>query len=118
MLSKRIPEIAVEELAKKLKSQDEFILLDVREAWEVALAEIIDSRLLILPMSRLAKEGISALPEPVRSLEVEIYVLCHHGIRSADITRWLVSQGWMNVFSVAGGIEEYARSVDSSIGFY
>ena len=68
--------------------------------------------------SHLAKEGIHALPEPVKSHEAEIYVICHHGVRSADMTRWLASQGWMNVFSVAGGIEEYARSVDSSVGFY
>ena len=101
-----------------MQSQDQFILLDVREPWELDLAKIMDSRLEILAMSRLANEGIKALPELAKSHGAEIFVLCHQGVRSADVTGWLVSLGWMNVFSVAGGIDEYARRVDSSVGFY
>ena len=118
MYTKQTPEIVVKELAEKLKSQEKFTLLDVREAWEVNLAKIEDSRLEILAMSHLVREGVTALPDPLKSHEAEIYVICHHGVRSADVTRWLVSQGWKNVFSVAGGIDEYARSVDRSIGVY
>ncbi len=118
MFSNLVPVITVEELDKKLQSQDQFILLDVREPWEVDLAKIMDKRLEILAMSRLAKEGINALPESAKSRQAEIYILCHLGIRSADVTDWLVSQGWMNVFSVEGGIDEYARRIDSSVGFY
>jgi rhodanese-related sulfurtransferase len=118
MPSKKIPEITVEEFAKKLQSQDQFILLDVRETWELDFARIIDNRLENLAMSRLANDGVKALPDLARSHESEIYVLCHHGIRSADVTGWLVSQGWKNVLSVSGGIDEYARKVDSSVGFY
>ena len=47
-----IPEITVEDLAEKLKSQDRFILLDVREPAEQEQARIIDARLEVLPMSR------------------------------------------------------------------
>ncbi len=118
MFSKLVPVITVGELDKKLQSQDQFILLDVREPWEVDLAKIIDKRLEILAMSRLVTEGVNALPEPAKSHKAEIYILCHQGIRSADVTDWLVSQGWMNVYSVEGGIDEYARRIDSSVGFY
>lgn len=118
MPSRTIPEINVEELSIKLHSQDQFILLDVRETWELDFAKIIDNRLKNLAMSRLAIEGLEALPELARSHNSEIYVLCHHGTRSADVTGWLVSQGWKNVFSVSGGIDEYAKKVDSSVGFY
>jgi rhodanese-related sulfurtransferase len=118
MHSKTIPEITVEEFAKKMQSQDQFILLDVRETWELDFARIIDNRVENLAMSLLAIEGVKALPELAKSHELEIYVLCHHGIRSADVTGWLVSQGWKNVLSVSGGIDEYARMVDSSVGFY
>jgi rhodanese-related sulfurtransferase len=118
MNSEQTPEIAVKALAEKLKSQDKFVLLDVREDWELDLAKIKDSRLQILAMSQLAREGLKALPDPLKTHEAEIYVICHHGVRSADVTRWLVSNGWMNVFSVAGGIDEYARSVDRSVGVY
>ena len=113
-----IPLITVEELATKLQSQDQFILLDVREIWELDLAKIMDSRLEVLPMSRLAAEGITSLPDSAKSQDTEIFVMCHHGVRSADVTNWLALQGWKNIFSVAGGIDEYARKIDGSVGFY
>ena len=113
-----IPQISVEELATKFKSQDQFVLLDVREIWELDLAKIKDSRLEIMPMSRLAREGINALPESAKSRDTEIFVICHHGVRSADVTNWLASKGWKNAFSVSGGMDEYARKIDKSVGIY
>jgi len=113
-----IPEITVTELAEKLKSQDTFILLDVREPHELRYASLTDGRLEVTPMSRLANEGIDALSESAKSQSAEIYVLCHHGSRSAQVTGWLSQQGWTNIKSVRGGIDEYARSVDNSVGFY
>ena len=111
-------EITVEQLAEKLKSPDGFILLDVREPWELRYARINDDRLVVQPMSELAQRGLDALPEAVRHQDAEVYVLCHRGIRSGDVTEWLASQGWTNVFSVAGGIAEYAERVDPSVGRY
>ena len=58
-----ISEITVEELAKKLKSNDQFILLDVRELSELEQAKITDARLEVAPMSRLGSEGTNALSE-------------------------------------------------------
>ena len=113
-----VPQISVEELARKFQSQDQFILLDVREIWELELAKIVDNRLEIMPMSRLAGEGINALPESAKSRDAEIFVVCHHGVRSADVTNWLTSQGWKNAFSVSGGMDEYARKIDISVGIY
>ena len=113
-----IPEITVAELDVKLKSQDAFILLDVRELDELEYAKITDSRLEVTPMSRLSAEGTNALSELVRSQEIPVYVMCHHGTRSAQVTGWLAQQGYKNVFNVVGGINAYARQIDSSIGFY
>jgi rhodanese-related sulfurtransferase len=113
-----ISEITVEELAKKLKSQDQFILLDVREPSELEQAKIIDARLEVVPMSRLGSEGMNALSESARSKSAQIYVMCHHGSRSMQVTAWLVSKGWTNVHSVSGGINEFAQKIDSTIGIY
>ena len=112
------PEITVTELGEKLKSDEKFILLDVRELSELERAKVTDNRLRVIPMSRLAREGIKALPEAVQSQETPIYVLCHHGSRSAQVTMWLAQQGYKNVINVSGGINEYARKIDSSVGFY
>ncbi|MGZ9221032.1 MAG: rhodanese-like domain-containing protein [Anaerolineales bacterium] len=113
-----IPEITVNELSGKLKSADAFILLDVRELQELDYAKLADSRLEVTPMSRLAREGTNALSESAKLQDSTIYVMCHHGNRSAQVTAWLAQQGWKNVFNVHGGIDEYARKIDHSVGFY
>ena len=112
------PEITVNDLFEKLKSEEKFILLDVRELEELNYAKITDKRLEVTPMSRLASEGPDALPESVKSQEVPVYVMCHHGSRSMQVTGWLAQQGYKKVANVSGGIDAYARQVDSSVGFY
>ena len=86
------PEITVTELGEKLKSDEKFILLDVRELSELDHAKVTDSRLEVMPMSRLAREGVNALSESARSQEIPVYVLCHHGNRSASSRPC----GWLN----------------------
>jgi rhodanese-related sulfurtransferase len=113
-----IPEITVTELSEKLKSEDQFILLDVREPHELEYARVSDSRLEVTPMSRLAREGTKALSAAATSQDSTIFVMCHHGNRSSQVTAWLAQQGWKNVFNVRGGIDEYARTIDQSVGFY
>ena len=113
-----LPEITVTDLSEKLKSNDAFILLDVREPDELGYARLSDSRLEVTPMSRLAREGTKALSKTAQAQDVTVYVMCHHGNRSAQVTAWLAQQGWKNVFNVRGGIDEYARKIDPTIGFY
>jgi len=113
-----IPEITVKELAEKLKSKEQFILLDVRELSELDQAKITDARLEVAPMSRLGSEGIKALSESARSKDAEIYVICHHGSRSMQVTTWLASQGWTNVHNVSGGVDAFAQMIDPTIGIY
>jgi len=99
----KVPEIDVRQLADRLRSDDAFILLDVREAWELDHAMLVDSRLKVVPTSRLAQLGTSALPEDVQQKDAEVMVLCHHGVRSTQVTQWLLKRGWTNVVSVRGG---------------
>lgn len=101
-----------------MKSDEDFVLLDVREDDELARAKITDRRLMHLPLSILASQGTSALPEPAQGPGRSVYVLCHHGNRSTQVTRWLIKTGWKNVYNIRGGIDEYARRVDRSVGMY
>jgi len=118
MSKMEIPEIDVHELARKLQSNESFVLLDVREAWELDYALINDNRLKVTPLSRLSQLGTAALPDEVKKKDVEILVMCHHGVRSANVTEWLLSQGWTNVSSVKGGIADYSQKIDVTIGRY
>jgi rhodanese-related sulfurtransferase len=113
-----VSEITVEDLAKKLKSQDQFILLDVRELSELEHAKIMDARLEVVPMSRLAREGMKAFSESAQMKGAEIYVLCHTGSRSMQVTAWLASRGWTNVHNVSGGIDAFAQKINPAIGVY
>ncbi len=112
------PQITVTELGEKLKSDEKFVLLDVRELSELNQARITDARLEVAPMSILARQGVKALSEIVRSQQVPVYVLCHHGNRSSQATMWLIKQGYKNVLNIKGGIDMYARKVDSTVGTY
>lgn len=96
-----------------LASDQAFVLLDVREPWELARAKWSDSRVRFAPMSELAQRGIAPLEEVK-----PVVVVCHHGIRSFQVTNWLLSQGWQKVVSLRGGIEAYATEVDMSVGRY
>lgn len=113
-----VPEISVQALAEKLKNGENFALLDVREPWELNHARLDDKRMLNLPTSELQRQGREAFPENLRSPQVEIVVMCHHGVRSADVTRWMRQQGWQNVSSLAGGIATYAEEIDPAVGMY
>jgi rhodanese-related sulfurtransferase len=89
-------------------------LIDVREPEEVAIASL--PHFTNLPLSQFAdwSEQIATQFDP----HTETIVLCHHGIRSAQMCQWLVNQGFTNVHNVHGGIAEYATQVDAQVPQY
>jgi rhodanese-related sulfurtransferase len=113
-----LPEISPPELAEWMQARPELVLLDVREPYEFSRVKIQDERVAYAPMSELARKYLDALPQPAREKDATLVIFCHHGIRSAQVTAWLMDQGWQSVYNLAGGIEAYARQVDPQIGFY
>ena len=110
-----IPEISVEELALKLADRDSSVqLLDVREKNEAELAFIEGFEL--LPLSEFAQWSQQILVS--LNPEAETLVMCHHGVRSAQLCQWLIQNGFTNVKNVAGGIDIYSCLIDSSIPRY
>ena len=109
-----IPEIDVEQLAVLLASDSSLQLIDVRERNEVAIAEIADFD--VYPLSEFEQwsEPLLANLKP----EAETIVMCHHGMRSAQLCQWLLARGFTNVKNVTGGIDAYSRLIDSSINRY
>ena len=47
-----------------------------------------------------------------------VIVLCHHGARSLNVTMWLRQQGFELAQSLAGGIDQWSRSIDPSVPLY
>ncbi|MFZ0545004.1 MAG: rhodanese-like domain-containing protein [Candidatus Promineifilaceae bacterium] len=112
------PEISVQEVAEKRENGDDFILMDVREAYELDMANLGEGVTLV-PLSQLAARQLDALPSEVAdNKDAEIVAFCHTGVRSGQVTMWLRQQGWANVLSMAGGINAYARQIDPDVGIY
>ncbi len=107
-------QITVEELAKRLSSESSIQLVDVREPEEVKMASI--EGFMNLPLSQFAEWGndIQTRLEPHK----ETLVLCHHGVRSAQMCQWLTSQGFSNAINITGGIDAYSMLVDPSVPQY
>lgn len=96
----------------KLTSGVPFLLLDCRETSEWNAGRIEGATL--LPMSELRDRAAEL--EPHRNQEIIVY--CHHGGRSLRVTMWLRQQGFANVLSMAGGIDQWSQTIDPSIPRY
>lgn len=86
------------------------LLLDVREAWEIERAAL--SNAVWMPMREV--------PTRVAELDpaAEIVVVCHHGVRSFHIARFLEQQGFGCVYNLSSGVEGWARQVDPTMQTY
>lgn len=98
------------ELKARLEKGDTLVLLDVREQWEFDLAKLNGSTLIPL----------GTLPQSLAKLnrDAEIIAICHHGMRSADATNFLLQQGFSNVKNLVGGIDAWSAQVDRSVPRY
>lgn len=98
------------ELKARIDKGEKLVLLDVREQWEFDLAKITGSTLIPL----------GTLPQSVAKLnrDSEIIAICHHGMRSADATNFLLQQGFPNVKNLVGGIDAWSAQVDRSVPRY
>jgi rhodanese-related sulfurtransferase len=86
-------------------------LIDVREPWELATACIEGS--VAMPMG-----DVSARAHQELDPEERLVVLCHHGMRSMNVTVWLRNQGFEQVQSLRGGIDAWSAEVDPAMPRY
>ena len=104
-------EITAEEVKGKLDAGEQFTLLDVREPWEFETAKISGAKL--MPMGEVPSRAHQEL-DP----EDHIVVVCHHGVRSMNVTAWLRQQGFEKTQSLRGGIDRWSREIDPSVPVY
>lgn len=86
------------------------LLLDVREPWEYRHCHIEGSRL--VPMQ--------SVPAHLAELDPgrETVVICHHGVRSYHVARFLEHQGFANVINLTGGVDAWAKEADPTMPTY
>ena len=88
-------EITPEDVKAKLDRGEAFTLLDVREPWEFEVARLPEATL--MPMGDVPGRAHQEL-DP----DEDIVVVCHHGVRSMNVTSWLRQQGFEKARSMQG----------------
>ena len=105
-------EITARDVADRLESGETgLILLDVREPWEFATAQIAGSK--PVPMGEIPSRVFQEL-DP----EAHIVTVCHSGVRSLNVAVWMRNQGFDKVQSLSGGIDSWSREVDPTVPRY
>ncbi len=98
-----VPSMNVREAAERLAKPDvEVMLLDVREVYEYAPRRAKGA--VNIPMSQLQRR-LDELPT-----DRELLVICEHGVRSAQVVKFLRRRlGLTRAINVTGGTEEWER---------
>ena len=93
-----------------LSHQPDPILLDVREPWEFDICHVEGAQL--MPMSSLPTQN--ALLDKA----ADIVIICHHGVRSMHAGIFLEQQGFLHVYNLDGGIDQWAAQIDRAMPIY
>lgn len=106
-------EVTPKQAHELLSAESRAVLIDVREPQEFALSRI--DNCLLIPMQTIPSElqKLEALAD-----EKDLLILCHHGVRSLQVTAWLRARGLENCYSIAGGIDRWSREIDTTIPTY
>ena len=106
-----MPEITATELKQRLDNGDDVQIIDVREADEVALASIPNSK--HIPLAQVVQR--SSEIDPNRDTVVH----CKMGGRSARAIEALKRSGFTgNLSNLKGGIIAWSNEVDPSVAKY
>ncbi|MGH7248569.1 MAG: rhodanese-like domain-containing protein [Pseudomonadota bacterium] len=98
------------ELKARLERGDAVVILDVRELAEIELARFPGAT--HIPMNDIPARIGELDPER------ETIVVCHHGMRSAQVGMYLVRNGFKRVVNLAGGINAWSLEADPSVPRY
>lgn len=98
------------EIQQRLEAREDLLILDVREPWEIALCQIPSS--VAIPMGQIPSR-LRELPK-----DRELVVVCHHGMRSLQVARFLERNGFERLCNLEGGIDRWARELDPAMPVY
>ena|SRR5437879_5819761 len=105
-----IGEIEAQELKRRIDSGEQLLILDVREAEEVAIASFPQA--IHMPMGDIPSRITELDPD------AQWVVVCHHGIRSAQVAMYLARMGFERVSNLSGGIDAWSLTADPSTPRY
>ena len=97
-------------LKARLDRGESVLILDVREPFEIALA----------PFPGATHIPMGDIPSRLTELDNrrETVVVCHHGVRSAQVAMYLAQNGFEHVLNLSGGIDAWSEDADPSTPRY
>ena len=97
-------------LKARLDRGESVLILDVREPFEIALA----------PFPGATHSPMGDIPSRLTELDPdrETVVVCHHGVRSAQVAMYLAQNGFEHVLNLSGGIDAWSEDADPSTPRY
>lgn len=107
-------EITVQEFKKKLDNGEDVFLLDVREPFEQYQSKIEYENSTLIPIDQLA----GRLNEIKVDKDAEIVCMCRSGGRSAKACELLEKEGYTHAKNLKGGINQWAKDIDTSLPVY
>jgi rhodanese-related sulfurtransferase len=105
-----VKDITPLELQARLAASEPPVVLDVREPWELEVAQLAGT--LNIPMNELPPRLSELDPNQ------ELVVMCRSGGRSMQVAQFLDRQGFRSVANLKGGILAWSQDVDPSIQKY
>ena len=104
-LAHRAPYISTKELKQWYDEEKDFLILDTRNDYEVALGTFENSFHLDIKTFRDFPEAIQSLPEEMKGKTIVSF--CTGGIRCEKGGEYLIQQGFKDVYQLHGGILQY-----------
>jgi sulfur-carrier protein adenylyltransferase/sulfurtransferase len=105
-----VGEISVQELKARRDSGEQPFIVDVREGWELEVANI--PGVTHIPMGEIQQRLAELSPDR------ETIVMCRSGGRSMQVARFLATQGFGRVFNLKGGILAWSADIDPNVPTY
>ena len=105
-----VPEVTNKELQAELLSGQPPLVLDVREADELLTSRLED--IVHIPLGELP-DRLGELDKSAR-----IVVVCRTGGRSGHATQFLTDNGFRDVRNMIGGMNGWAKDIDSTMKTY
>lgn len=105
-----VPELPPQQVKQRLDAGEPLQLLDVREPWERAIAQLPGT--INIPMAEI----------PARWQELdadaELVVMCKAGARSRRVAQFLSAHGFGRVANLTGGIDAWTHDIDPGLASY
>jgi len=104
------PEVSARDLAVELQGENPPVLLDVRDPDELAINSL--QGIIAIPIGQIVNRKLELDPT------ADTVVICHTGLRSGQVTEYLLDNGFPKVRNLRGGMKAWVREMDPSMPDY